>query len=291
MDSIKEILNICWNFLLTITIWDILDIAIISYLIYRVLLLVRKTNSANVIKGIIILIAALWISSLLKLSVVSYLLGSTFEFGFLALVILFQPEIRRFLEQVGSSNFKGLLGHKLYDSVINDTIAQTVMACEDMSRARIGALIVFERDNTLESYIKTGSLIDAEVATELLKNIFFPKAPLHDGAVIIRNNRIAGAACMLPLTNNSNLSRDLGMRHRAGVGMSERSDAVVVIVSEETGAISVAVDGMLKRHLSVETFEKLLRNEMMPDVEDQRGGKIAKKIRSFKSSRNSAGEK
>ena len=134
-----------------------------------------------------------------------------------------------------------------------------------MSRSRTGALIVFVRDNQLTEPISTGTLVDAEVTAELLKNIFFVKAPLHDGAVIIKDGRIAAAGCMLPMSNNMNLSRDLGMRHRAGIGMSERSDAVVLIVSEETGAISIAVDGMLKRHLSTETVETLLRKELMSE--------------------------
>jgi diadenylate cyclase len=142
-----------------------------------------------------------------------------------------------------------------------------VLACTDLSATRTGALIIFERDNRLDDQIRTGTIIDAETTAELLKNIFYPKAPLHDGAVIIRSGRIQAGGCMLPLSNNPNLSRDLGMRHRAGIGMSEASDAVVVIVSEETGAISVATGGMLKRHLTKETFEKLLRTELMAGEE------------------------
>jgi diadenylate cyclase len=141
------------------------------------------------------------------------------------------------------------------------------MACADMSASRTGALIIFERDNPVDEQIRTGTIVDAQVTAELLKNIFYPKAPLHDGAAIIRNGRIQAAGCMLPLSSNPNLSRELGMRHRAGIGMSEASDALVVIVSEETGAISVAEGGMLKRHLSKETFEKILRTGLITEEE------------------------
>ena len=144
-------------------------------------------------------------------------------------------------------------------------ISQTVAACEVMSRERIGALIVFARDNTLEEYLKTGTVIDGQVSDQLIRNVFFPKAALHDGAMIIRDGRVLAAGCVLPLSSSNRLSADLGTRHRAGVGMSEASDAVVVIVSEETGTISVAVGGMLKRHLAPQTLERLLCNELCPE--------------------------
>jgi len=269
MEWIQEILNIVRNLVLMITVWDIIDMAIIAYLIYRVTLFLRKTNSTNVVKGIILLIAVIWLSSILHLNVINYLLGNAFEFGIIVIVILFQPELRRILEKVGSSNFRKFFNRSVETEAVESVISQTVIACEDMSKAKIGALIVFERSNNLDSYVNTGTIIDAAPAVELIKNIFFPKSPLHDGAAIIRNGRVMSAACMLPLSSNNNLSSDLGMRHRAGVGMSERSDAVVVIVSEETGSISVAVHGMLKRHLSVETFEKLLKNELVASDEEK----------------------
>lgn len=273
MQAVNEALMVCWNVIQTISIWDVLDMAIIAYLIYRLLTFVRKTSSANVIKGIVLLIAVMWIASLLHLSVVNYLLGEAFKLGVVVVIVLFQPEIRTFLEQVGKSKFKGFFKRQNDVKAIDQAITQVVLACADMSKNKVGALIVFERDISLEGYIKTGSIIDAEPAQELIKNIFYPNTPLHDGAVIIRDGRVAGAACMLPLSSNSNLSRDLGMRHRAGVGTSERSDAVVAIVSEETGSISVAVDGMLKRHLAIDTFEKLLRNELLlqDEPKKQRG--------------------
>lgn len=279
--SFSEFVTVCWNFILAVSIWDVLDIAIIAYLIFRILSFARKFGSSNVIKGIMLLIAVMWLSNLLHLSVVSYLLGQTFQLGFLALIVLFQPELRALLDKVGSSRLSGIFAKQITEKEMDYTIAQTVLACTELSKAHIGMLLVFEREINLDAYIKTGSLIDAEPAAELLKNIFYPKTPLHDGAVIIKNGRIAAAACMLPLSNNTHLSRELGMRHRAGVGMSERSDAVVVIVSEETGSIAVAVDGMLKRHLTVQTFEMLLRNELIKNTEEK------PKRRKVKTKRNS----
>jgi len=265
----RELLNTIQNFILTVSVWDLIDIAIIAFLIYRVLIFARRSGAGNVIKGIVLLIAVMWLSSLLHLSVVSYLLGKTFELGFLALIVLFQPELREILEKFGSSTFSGFFGKKAPAREIETAITQTVLACADMAQTKTGALIVFQREIKLDSYVKSGTLINAETSAELLKNIFFKNTPLHDGAVIIVGGRIEAAACMLPLSSNNHLARDLGMRHRAGVGMSERSDAVIAIVSEETGSISVAVGGMLKRHLSPQTFEMLLRNELLPKNEEK----------------------
>ncbi|MEL4105938.1 diadenylate cyclase CdaA [Oscillospiraceae bacterium WX1] len=265
MNSVSEILRVSLNFIQTVTIWDVLDIAIVAFLIYRIITVVRKTSSASVIKGIVLLLAVMWLSSLLNLSVINFLLGQTMKLGALVLIILFQPELRRFLEQMGSSRFKSFFGNPVKLSSIEASITSTVAACTEMSKKKTGALIVFEREIALIDYIKTGTRLDAVVSPELLGGIFYPKAPLHDGAVIVRDGRIIAASCMLPMSSNSNISRELGMRHRSGIGVSEVSDAVVVIVSEETGSISVAVDGMLKRHLAHDTFEKLLRNELLSD--------------------------
>ncbi len=165
---------------------------------------------------------------------------------------------------MGSRRIVAFFSHTENTNVLEHAITQTVLACTEMSQSRTGALIVFEREILLDDMLRSGTTLDAAVSNELLKNIFFVKAPMHDGAVIVRHGRVQGAGCMLPLSRNVNLSRDLGMRHRAGIGMSENSDAVVVIVSEETGAISVAIGGMLKRHLKSETLEILLRNELLP---------------------------
>ena len=177
-------------------------------------------------------------------------------------------ELRRALERVGAQLHFHLLSTESAASIEQSAVNATVQACEIMSRERVGVLLVFERETPLDEYFKTGTIVDAQLSEQLLRNLFFTKASLHDGAVIIRHGRILGAGCMLPLSKNVNLSRDLGMRHRAGIGMSENSDAVVVIVSEETGSISVAIGGMLKRHLMPETLSKLLRNELMPQPEE-----------------------
>ena len=253
---------------------DLLDIAILSLVIYKILWMLRKTSSGRVLRGILILLFAMAISSAIPLTATSFLLNKVVEYGILGLVILFQPEIRRFLERMGSSRL-GLVfaSSKTTAADMEVAIAQTTEAYTDMSRDKVGALMVFERQNLLDDVIKTGTALDCAVSSELLKNIFWNKAPLHDGAVIVRDGRIVGAGCMLPLSGNVNLSRDLGMRHRAGIGMSEHSDAVVVIVSEETGSISAAVGGMLKRHLAPETLERLLRNELLNDVQEE--GKVS----------------
>ena len=270
MEVLMGLLNRLGNFVFSLRLLDVLDILVCAYLIYRLLLLVRKTNSSRLLKGVLVVIAALWLSTD-RLPALNFALTHVVEWGILALIILFQPEIRRVLEQVGSSQlpFLQLFSKPQVDrQTIEEAIAQTVSACGDMSKSRTGALIVFERKNQTDEILRSGTKLDAEVSSELLKNIFFVKAPMHDGAVIIREGRVLGAGCMLPLSRNVNLSRDLGMRHRAGIGMSENSDAVVVLVSEETGSISVAVGGMLKRHLMTETLEQLLRNELLPQPEE-----------------------
>lgn len=268
MTTITEFFSNLGGYITTIGVADAFDILIVAFLIYQLIRLIRKNNSMRVARGIVFLLLILWISGILHLTMINYLLRKAVELGLIAILIIFQPELRRLLEKMGSSKLSEIFGGDLRSFHTEGAITQTVLACSDMSRSHTGALVVFVRDNQLTEPISTGTLVDAEVTAELLKNIFFVKAPLHDGAVIIKDGRIAAAGCMLPMSNNMNLSRDLGMRHRAGIGMSERSDAVVLIVSEETGAISIAVDGMLKRHLSTETVETLLRKELMPEEKE-----------------------
>lgn len=277
-------LEIAQNFIQTnipfarsIRVTDILDIAILSFVIYKLLWMFRKSSSGGVMRGVMVLLIAAAGTSYLSLTATSFVLNIVVEYGLLAMVILFQPELRRLLERMGS----GWLGdvfasNKTSPAVLEEAIIQTTEAYADMARTKTGALMVFERKNLLDDVIKTGTGLDCAVSSELLKNIFWNKAPLHDGAVIVRNGRIVGAGCMLPLSGNANLSRELGMRHRAGIGISEHSDAIVVIVSEETGSISAAVDGMLKRHLAPETLERLLRNELLQD--EQSAGKKANQV-------------
>ncbi|MCI2058744.1 MAG: diadenylate cyclase CdaA [Oscillibacter sp.] len=254
------------RYVLMTRVSDILDILIMTFIGYKLLTLVKTSRVANLLKGVFIFLAALWLSTAMNLHGISYIMSRMVEWGVLALIILFQPEIRRVLEQMGSRklNLFGFFSHGEALTAMEHAVGQTVIACTEMSKSRTGALIVFERELHLDDMVRSGTVLDASVSNELLKNIFFVKAPMHDGAVIVRQGRLLGAGCMLPLSKNVNLSRDLGMRHRAGIGMSENSDAVVVIVSEETGTISVAIGGMLKRHLMPETLENLLRNELLP---------------------------
>lgn len=252
----------------TIGVADIVDILIMAFIFYKLLMIVRRTSSGQVMKGVLLVIVAFVVVSAFQLRMLSYLMGKVLEWGVLALVILFQPEIRRFLEQMGRSRIGSVFVREETPGELENAITQTVLAYTDLSKTKTGALMVFERKNQLDDAIKTGTGLDCVVNAELLKNIFWNKAPLHDGAVIVRGGRIVGAGCMLPLSGNVNLSRELGMRHRAGIGASEHSDAVVAIVSEETGSISVAVGGMLKRHLAPETLDRLLRNELLPQSDE-----------------------
>ncbi|MCD8343663.1 MAG: diadenylate cyclase CdaA [Oscillospiraceae bacterium] len=275
MDSVISVMSDGLRYLRTIGLTDAIDILIIGFLIYKLLRMLNRTNTMRLAKGIGILLIVLWLSSLLNLRMLNFLLAKALEIGLIAVVIIFQPELRRALEKLGSSSWRGLIsGGELQTLNIESAITQTVLACSDMSKSRTGAIIVFERSNSLDEVIRTGTVVNADVTGELLKNIFFVKAPLHDGAIIVRNGRIVAAGCMLPMSYNMNLSKELGMRHRAGIGMSEQSDAVVVIVSEETGAISVAVEGMLKRHLSPETVETLLKKELVPEMRETTTSKI-----------------
>ncbi len=275
MDSVISVMSDGLRYLRTIGLTDAIDILIIGFLIYKLLRMLNRTNTMRLAKGIGILLIVLWVSSLLSLRMLNFLLAKALEMGLIAVVIIFQPELRRALEKLGSSSWRGLIsGGELQTLNIESAITQTVLACSDMSKSRTGAIIVFERSNSLDEVIRTGTVVNADVTGELLKNIFFVKAPLHDGAIIVRNGRIVAAGCMLPMSYNMNLSKELGMRHRAGIGMSEQSDAVIVIVSEETGAISVAVEGMLKRHLSPETVETLLKKELVPEMRETTTSKI-----------------
>ncbi len=264
------------RYVLSVKLTDLLDIAIMAFILYKIFALAQSTKAASLVRGLLIFFTVLAASYFFHLNGISYILSRMVNLGLLALIILFQPEIRRGLEEMGSRRFTAFFIHAETAGALEQAISQTVLACTEMSQSRTGALIVFEREILLDDMVRSGTVLDAAVSGELLKNIFFVKAPMHDGAVIVRHGRVLGAGCMLPLSKNVNLSRDLGMRHRAGIGMSENSDAVVVIVSEETGSISVAVGGMLKRHLKPETLENLLRNELLPREDaDQKKAKFS----------------
>ncbi len=251
---IQQIINMQWS--------DYLDILLVAYVIYNLLPLFKTPNTMRIARAVAVVLAVAWLTGEMNLHTVNYILNQILAVGVLAVVVLFQPELRRMLDRLGNVRLRNLLGLSRTHQELDPVISQTVAACEIMSRERVGALIVFARDARLDEYFKTGTEIDAHVSEQLIRNIFFVKAPLHDGAMIIRDGRVAAAGCVLPLSDSNRLSADLGTRHRAGVGMSEASDAVVVIVSEETGTISVAVGGMLKRHLAPQTLTRLLHNEL-----------------------------
>ena len=249
---------------LTLMQWyDFLDIIIVAYLIYRLIPLIRTSGTMRIFGSIGALLVVTWITDLLNLHTLNYLLQQIMAVGIIAVVVLYQPELRRFVDNFIHVWIDGYKPVQQIDMVIS----QTVMACETMSKERTGALIVFARGTSLDEYTKTGTPIDGMLSEQLIRNIFFNKAALHDGAMIVRNGRIHAAGCVLPLSNSHKLSADLGTRHRAGVGISEVSDAVAIIVSEETGTISLAVGGVLKRHLAPVMLERMLRRELVEPVD------------------------
>lgn len=288
MGTLLQLLEKVQNYVMLMGVFDIIDIVIVAFGLYHTMLFIRRSRSGQVAKAILILVLAFGLASVLPLRVVRFLLSNALELGLISLVIIFQPEIRRFLERVGSGRIKELFVTQTAAEEVPLAINETVEAYTDLSKDKVGALMVFERKTMLDDVIKSGTALDAAVSSELLKNLFWNKAPLHDGAVIVRNGRIVGAGCMLPLSGNTNLSRDLGMRHRAGIGISENSDAVVAIVSEETGSISVAINGMLKRHLSPETLYRMLKNELVPEV-DEKSSTAAKITGVFRSRKGDKG--
>ena len=259
-----------WNNLVlqisSMEITDFIDIFAVAFVLYMLLPLLRSVGTLRIARAILVVLVIFWITGLLHMYTINYLLEQVMTVGLIALVVLFQPEIRRILDHLGSVSISKMLKVDQARQEMDTVITQTIMACERMSKERVGVLLVFARDNPLEEYVKTGTTVDGQLSEQLLRNIFFPKAALHDGAVIVREGRVTSAGCVLPLSDKR-LSADLGTRHRAGVGISEVSDAVVVIVSEETGSISVAVGGVLKRSLAPQTVERLLRNELMPSEE------------------------
>ncbi len=244
---------------------DLLDVLLVAFVIYSAIKLIRETRAIQLAKGVVLL-ALLYLGvTVLDMQASQYIMSFVFGNLFLILVVIFAPELRHALESVGRSsvsnisflNFKNRDEYLLKEAVEN-SINCVCKACADMSDKKIGALIVFEKETILGDIIKTGTLVDAKVTVEIIGNIFFPKAPMHDGAAVIKDGRVVAAGCILPLTGNNNISSDLGTRHRAAIGMSENSDAIVAVVSEETGAISVAEKGILKRNISDGDLREIL---------------------------------
>lgn len=252
-----QVKNLLWNMINRPQITDIIDILIVAFLIYQLLMLTRQTRASAVLKGLLLLILASWVSDLLGLTALNWILKSIVNNGAVVLLILFQPELRKALEQIGRG---ALIENNHLDSEAdNKRIVEEMIQClMNLSRRRVGALIVFEQKVGLKDLLETGTIMDAKISSPLLENIFEPNTPLHDGAVLVRGSRVMAAACILPLTEGRGISRELGTRHRAAIGVSETTDAVVLIVSEETGIISMARGGKLTRHMDTASLTQLL---------------------------------
>lgn len=248
----------------------IVDITVVAFVLYQLLLLIRKTRAEQVLKGVVFLFFIYFVTKGLRLNTIAWILENTINFGITAVVIVFHPEIRRALEQIGRGRFfeRSLLLRDDKDRDAQSIVDGIADAVANMSKTRTGALIVVEKQTGINEIIETGVKIDARLTRELLENIFVPNTPLHDGAVVIRGDRIAAAGCFLPLTENPNLSKQLGTRHRAALGITESSDALAIIVSEETGVISMAQNGKLTRYLDIDGLKSVLRSIYYKDTND-----------------------
>lgn len=266
--------------LLSFRITDIIDIAIVAYIFYKSSSFLRETRAGTLVKGIILLLIFTWIGNVLQLNTINYLIKNLMQFGIMAFLIVFQPELRRALEKVGRTNFSTLFSAEKDD--VEATASEIAAAAVAMSSRRIGALIVLERGTKIGDIVRTGCEIDSKVSSELLINIFIPNTPLHDGAVIIRENRILVARCILPLTYNETLSREFGTRHRAALGLSESSDAAVIVVSEETGKISFTLNGNMSRNYTEETLKKAIMKVLSSDSSKKDDNTLAKWKERFK---------
>lgn len=268
------------NVLKTFGIWDFIDIIIIAVLLYNVLIFASNSRAGQLLKGIFVLLGMYIFAAALDLKSTSYLLEQIFSFGIIAIVVVFQPELRHALESMGKSKLSNITFLNFNtekvddDTVIRECIKEVVEGVTELSKHDVGALIVFERETKLGEIISTGTIINAEPSKELIGNIFFHNAPLHDGATIIRNGRVYASGCFLPLSQNYDISNMLGTRHRAALGMSENSDAVTVVVSEETGVISMAINGNLYRDLTPSFLKKRLEELLVPEKNEPVTSKI-----------------
>lgn len=268
-----------WEQLPGMHLVDFLDIIIVAFLIYKLLPVFRSTGTSRIAVVVVVVLVISWLTDLMELHTLHFLLSQLLAVGLIAIVVLFQPELRRMLDHMSNIKIKSFLGMEKTEQEMVPVILQTVKACEIMGKEKVGALIVFARNSHMDEYFKTGTMIDGQVSEQLIRNVFFPKASLHDGAMIIRDGRVLAAGCVLPLSESNRISADLGTRHRAAVGISEITDAVTVVVSEETGAISVAVGGVLKRHLAPQMLERLLRNELCPEDDQKQEESLIQKLR------------
>ena len=258
---------------------DILDILLVAFVFYYIFQFMRKRRAGKLLAGIVLLIVLLLISEVAQMKALNFILTNVFSVGILSIIIVFQPELRSFLEKVGGTRFFSFRGKfdNSQEVAVKEMLSRVGDAAEYFSKSKTGALIVFERDTKLGDQSRSGTVVNADISSDLLKNLFFNKSPLHDGAVIISEGRVHSAGCVLPLSSNTDLVRELGTRHRAGIGMSENSDAVVLIVSEETGIISVAVEGELKRGFTRETLEEYLYLRLAR--EDETADKMLNRIK------------
>lgn len=261
-----------------ISIIDAIDILIVAVVIYQLLKLLKQTRAEQLLKGVLLLVLATVLTGLLNLHTINWILKGAVSLGAVAIIVVFQPELRRALEYLGRSKIMKAPLSQVDKEKGKKITSHIAKAIETFSRDRVGALIVFERETSLTDIMESGTIVDAELSEQMLGNIFYEGAPLHDGAVIIREGRIYAAGCVLPLTNSKTISKDLGTRHRAGIGITEHSDALVLIVSEETGIISMASEGQLSRFLDIKTVEKTLLNMYMNTGETAEDGPILNRI-------------
>ena len=253
-----KLLTFLTSYLNVFRLTDLIDIVLVALAIYWLIKLIKETRAVQLVKGIVVLLVLTQVSAWLNLNIINFILTNTLQLGVLALIVLFQPELRRVLEQIGTTKIGNIFSADSTGVTVEDTIKEICIGVENMSRQRMGALIVVERKTKVSDVVLTGVELKSKISSSVLVNIFFPNTPLHDGAVVIRDNRIEAAGCLLPLTQNNSLSTELGTRHRAAIGMSETSDAIVIVVSEETGKISLANNGTLTRNFNAETLKKAL---------------------------------
>ena len=258
-----------FDMIFSMSLNDIIDILIVAYIFYKIFMFIKDTRAEQVLKGIVLLFVATQISEILKLHTLYWLLIKALDLGFIAALVIFQPELRAGLEHIGRTKFNFFSKNSISTSeeIFNKTIEEIVEALYSLSRQKIGALIIMERETKISDIINTGTTIDGDVSRQLLINIFIPNTPLHDGAVVIRDSKVKAAACFLPLTESKDLSKDLGTRHRAGIGVSEVSDCITLIVSEETGGVSIAKAGKLYRDISRERMMNILRSNLKTNTE------------------------
>ncbi|WP_250455199.1 diadenylate cyclase CdaA [Clostridium tertium] len=257
----QEISTVITNTLKNISIFAVLDILVVAYIFYKGYILIKETRAEQLLKGIILMVALIPISYVLKLEMLNFILNKTLTIGLLSIVIIFQPEIRRALEHIGRSAFEEI--HNIQDEEKrNITVSEIITAVENLAETKTGALIVIEQATRLGEILNSGTILDAKVTSNLLENIFVVNTPLHDGATIIRKDRILASGCVLPLTNNNTINKKLGTRHRAAIGVSEVSDSIVLVVSEETGVVSLAINGILTRNYDREKLRVILLKMM-----------------------------